>query len=72
MVLPVKKVQDTHRCWTDNERLAVEEYVFHENTHGHSNLKVSSSGFIIDATQTSRCLQRKEEHKYKELEKAMV
>ena len=32
----------------DNEQLALEKYVAHQNTHGH--LTVSASGFIIDTT----------------------
>ena len=34
----------------DNEQLAIEEYVSHQNTHGHPDLTVSVSGFIIDTT----------------------
>ena len=34
----------------DNEQLAIQKYLSHQNTHGHPNLTVSSSGFIIDTT----------------------
>ena len=32
----------------DNEQLALEKYVSHQNSHGHPDLTVSASGFIID------------------------
>ena len=38
----------------DNEQLALEKYVSHQNTHGHLDLTVSTSGFIID-TSLSWC-----------------
>ena len=34
----------------DNERLALEKYVSHQNTHGHPDLTVSTSGFITDTS----------------------
>ena len=34
----------------DNEQLALEKYVSHQNTHGHPDLTVSASGFIIDTS----------------------
>ena len=34
----------------DNEQLALEKYLLHQNTHGHPDLTVSASGFIIDTT----------------------
>ena len=33
-----------------NEQLALEKYLLHQNTHGHPDLTVSASGFIIDTT----------------------
>ena len=34
----------------DNGQLAIEQYISHQHTHGHPDLTVSASGFIIDTT----------------------
>ena len=34
----------------DNEKLALEKYVSRHKTHGHADLIVSASGFMIDTS----------------------